>query len=1180
MPMRLSYQQQTVLDLLKKNVKTDQSPLHDWYIGALYALDNEHNPDCIAQAAQSLRELIEKLPRVVQGIDAQGKSHSSFKQTRQNLHDRFSKDTTRYDGAWKGKTIDNDLDKTLRYVGEYLEQNQQPTRNEQMQTAIIKLDPMAKHLGNNIQKKKGDALHGLWTIFEGFVHHRKAADTDVFNESLEALERILFDLLAPITADDQREIRSILERPYINKSDMERMFSLIERTGSNFAFFFKHATDTTWIPALKERGYFEHPPRVERIDQDRVNFPTWWPILYLEQVSIIDPVLVVNTIIDFQDTNNPSVLHTIAEIALKVEPIEQSLRLKEWVSKYLQSPYQFNASALIAKLMKRWSDASTTEAVNAALHIMKTAVSFMADPESQDKIARRKAGSSENWSTFLYPQLHFHEWEYKLILKEGVQPLSEKEPFRAAQILINATGTMIRLTFHPDQLEKVGSIDLSTHWCQRVNEPISDYQDIKENLAHTLTFACEKVFEKAPESVAALDSTLRSQRWVIFKRIRQHLCSLYPNEQTKPWIHEMILSHEDYDKRLHHFEFQCMIRLACEKFGADLLTMAEKEPIFEAILSGPSELDFRDWMGEDFTEKLFKKHKRHFHRWQLRPFAPVLFGQYTDYFRELETESEKSIADDDYEPSVDSRVKMGDGLSPKSVDDLATMSDKALLEFLNEWEDIHADSAQKYVSIPFEELSRAFQTVFKMYILPNDSRCRFWTENWCRIGRPIHVRAILSAIHEQVKSGQFDRLDQWLVLCEWVLSKPDHPQKEGVNYRHDSIESPDWQRSHQAVGYFVEMCLSREVNVPITARTRLAALLGKLCTEYDRRLDENDPINEAVNNTRSQALSNLVEFGGWVRRQKADDGANEVFTILDKRLEAGAKPTLTLPEQASLGMNYVRLYQLNKSWARKHKQVLFPLGDNLPVWTEAFRCFIRYNQPYEPVSKLMRDDVDFALENLNEFKITNNDERNNFVNKLGHHVFYYYLWGLYPLTGDNSLLERFYEKTTKNPKAWSHLFHQVGRALSNSGKQLDDGHKGRIVKFFDWRLKQQMPSELKTFTYWLQAECLDAEWRLKSYSDILDVCKQENLEIYTQREAMDTLARMVQAHPARVVECFAKLIGTVVRKKDFNYVQTDKAKAILRIGLYSDDATVREMAKLAHENLLKHGHSDILDAGN
>lgn len=228
----------------------------------------------------------------------------------------------------------------------------------------------------------------------------------------------------------------------------------------------------------------------------------------------------------------------------------------------------------------------------------------------------------------------------------------------------------------------------------------------------------------------------------------------------------------------------------------------------------------------------------------------------------------------------------------------------------------------------------------------------------------------------------------------------------------------------------------------------------------------------------------------------------------------------------------------------------------------------------------MLGDVNFALENLNGFKITNNDERNNFINKLGYHVYYYYLWGLYPLRGGNSLLELFYEKTTNSPEAWSHLFHQVGQVLSNSEQQLADVHKGRILQFFDWRLEQQKPSELNTFTYWLQAECLDVEWRLKSYSDILDVCKQESFEIYTQIEAVDTLARLVQAYPAPVVECFDKLISTVVRREDFNYIQTDKAKVILRIGLNSDDATVRETANQTYENLLKHGYSDILDAEN
>ena len=43
-------------------------------MAALYALNNEQNSDRIAQAAHSLRELLEKLPRVVEGSDLQGSS--------------------------------------------------------------------------------------------------------------------------------------------------------------------------------------------------------------------------------------------------------------------------------------------------------------------------------------------------------------------------------------------------------------------------------------------------------------------------------------------------------------------------------------------------------------------------------------------------------------------------------------------------------------------------------------------------------------------------------------------------------------------------------------------------------------------------------------------------------------------------------------------------------------------------------------------------------------------------------------------------------------------------------------------------------------------------------------------------------------------------------------------------
>ena len=81
----------------------------------------------------------------------------------------------------------------------------------------------------------------------------------------------------------------------------------------------------------------------------------------------------------------------------------------------------------------------------------------------------------------------------------------------------------------------------------------------------------------------------------------------------------------------------------------------------------------------------------------------------------------------------------------------------------------------------------------------------------------------------------------------------------------------------RAVGDFVEMSLEKDVNVPISARNRLFSLLDKLCTQYDRRLDDDEPVllgqddqlSEAINKTRSRALKSLIDFY-WVRRQLED----------------------------------------------------------------------------------------------------------------------------------------------------------------------------------------------------------------------------------------------------------------------------------------------------------------------
>ena len=154
--LRLTPRQQRVLEDLKDR-ETEEYPLSRWYLGALYTLHNEQNPDRIAQAAHSLRELIEKLPRVVEGSDVQGPP-PNFHQSRDTIRKRILKDKENYASGWENKKIDRHLDNTLKQVEKYLESSQQPSRRERMQTAVTSIDPMANRFHRQIREGKRDGI--------------------------------------------------------------------------------------------------------------------------------------------------------------------------------------------------------------------------------------------------------------------------------------------------------------------------------------------------------------------------------------------------------------------------------------------------------------------------------------------------------------------------------------------------------------------------------------------------------------------------------------------------------------------------------------------------------------------------------------------------------------------------------------------------------------------------------------------------------------------------------------------------------------------------------------------------------------------------------------------------------------------------------------------------------------
>lgn len=984
------------------------------------------------------------------------------------------------------------------------------------------------------------------------------------------------DPTKPITTEDLTELKAILKRgDDATQIEVHRVMGLLKARGTNYDYFFGHAADKIWFQPLKDSGYFKNPPEVEEdIEGQRRSY--WWPpLLYLIRIYEKTPDDVLKVLEALPVSDNSRVLEGIMDIVLKANKPEVTLRLKDHILAFVDhASWDRDRLVGLLKMPFLFSGELTDFSESLLLKI----VEYSPDPQAKEKQLLRKT-DKDAWGTNLEPQPKFDSWVYQEVLRDGVYPLAENEPYQVARIMIDATMSLLRLRVHEEDRASSNGQDLSEIWCPRVDEVTRSYGDEKQMLVKTLTNACEKVYEASPEMIEPLDQALRNSRWLLFKRLRQHLYANFPTKQVLPWIREFILGYDEYDKRDLHYEMQQMIRNACLKFDHKLLSKDELSAIVQSMMSGPPQAEFREWLGADYSDEKYQQRKRYFHRKQLRPFEPILTGDDAEYYKELSHEfKDDSLDDDSYAPYGEAKAGSVSEQSPVEAASLSSKSDEDLLQFINGWDKCEYLPGDDFIQITFGALAYQFRKVFTEEIIPNAERLNFWIQNRDRIGRPIYVRSIVEAINSTVKEGNIDQLDRYFDFCEWVLSHSEDTRSADVRPLEESMDNPDWSGSRRAVGDFIGVCVGKDHGVPLTARENIAKLLELLCTQFSYQLDENHPVilnrndqlTEAINITRSRALETLVMFGYWVRRNNEGAKVPEVMRILEKRFADDTKYPLTLPEYSILASRYVGIFSFDPQWAKKNKAKFLP-QENLPAWREAFGCLLQYTRPFIPVYEALHDDFTFALTQISP--PSEEDKSSKLIESLGQQLFTYYLWDVFPLNGEDSLLERYYNQTSSDRDYWATLFNHIGRSFNNSSTDLDPKLTEKAKNFFEWRLRASDPQELSEFTFWLRAKCFDAEWRLDCYLKILDITQASDIKITLD---LETLRRLLDVQTAKVVECLAKLTQSIPDGSDL-YFRPDDVKAILKAGFNSEDPDIYANAELAKENLLRAGRHEFLD---
>jgi len=200
-PTPLTGRQQQVYERLIE--RDSKGALAAMYLGALAVLDATANPDRVAQAAQSVRELMEKLPRIGRGDVDRGRMGDKAKDL-ENVWAGFKRSAGDDPRRLVGHTIDAEHIRVFQEVESFVLWTQRNTISRKTQARLVLEDLSVSGFAipDELREPSIRAWKDLRDYFEDTAHHRCEASEGQCRRQIEALEEFLLNLWMPDTFGD------------------------------------------------------------------------------------------------------------------------------------------------------------------------------------------------------------------------------------------------------------------------------------------------------------------------------------------------------------------------------------------------------------------------------------------------------------------------------------------------------------------------------------------------------------------------------------------------------------------------------------------------------------------------------------------------------------------------------------------------------------------------------------------------------------------------------------------------------------------------------------------------------------------------------------------------------------------------------------------------------------------
>jgi hypothetical protein len=182
-------EQSHLVQVLRSRDGQFRTKIAEMYIGALHAVAEVSNPERHSQAAQSIRELLDKLSRQHDGSviqlertwasDYLGQIASDLEKAWEN-----SQCYDRTERAWAGE-IDSSLRRLLMRVEEAVHKHRSNPRNREVQRRFLRgLEPPAQPLPSDEEEQLLEQWKRFDKFFQDVAHHNRFPDAQEFEQRL------------------------------------------------------------------------------------------------------------------------------------------------------------------------------------------------------------------------------------------------------------------------------------------------------------------------------------------------------------------------------------------------------------------------------------------------------------------------------------------------------------------------------------------------------------------------------------------------------------------------------------------------------------------------------------------------------------------------------------------------------------------------------------------------------------------------------------------------------------------------------------------------------------------------------------------------------------------------------------------------------------------------------------